>query len=136
MKRISFFIVLMVVVFMCTPTYAWKFTLYNYIPTENNASLYQKITCDVYGEHLFWRDRVDCTVRDVGKDSSASCDAGPGICPVALACRATNAEGGTTHFDWTYIGAKCWDVTLRVYVSGTGAVSYLDGQFFTPAWHK
>ena len=134
MKKISFFIILTVIVFMYTPSYAWKFIFENNIPLDSR-SLIQKITCDVYGEHFFWRDKVDCTVT-AGKDQEDSCDAGPGICPVALACRATDPSGVVTYMDWTYIGVKCWDVTMRVYVRGPGIAMYLDGCSFTSNWHK
>ena len=136
MKKISIFIALMITVAMCSPLYAWKFTLTNNIPKNNTQSIYQKMTCDVYGEHFFWRDKVDCTVRDVGKDSSGTCDAGPGICPVALACKATDSEGNIMYMDWKYIGVSCWDVRMEVYVAGNSAIAYVNGAPLNTNWHK
>ena len=126
MQKITFFIILAVTVFICTPTYAWKVTLKNEIPTNSSYQSYQSISCDVYGEHFFWRDKVDCTISNVTRGNSASCDVGPGICPVALVCTIV-LEGKKFPTRWYYMGARCWDVIVEYQVKGNGVTSVIDG---------
>jgi hypothetical protein len=127
MKKIIFFIILAVTVCVSNPAYAWKVTIENSIPNTSDNRFYESMTCDVYGEHFFWRDKVDCTISDVGKGSSKSCDAGPGICPVALACTFKYSTGKVSSTGYKYIGVRCWDAKLKIMIDPPSISYYLDG---------
>jgi len=111
MKKSIGLVVLAFAVFMCNcnTAYSWSFTL------KNMSKI--TLSCDVYGEHLFWRDVVDCSVNDVGPDNGKICYLPGAICPVAISCKYNTRKLGevvSCNTGWWRIGLQCMDSYIEI----------------------
>jgi hypothetical protein len=132
MRKSIGLVVLAFAVFMCNcnTAYSWSFTL------RNRTANPHPISCDVYGEHLFWRNQVDCSVKDVGPNSEKTCQLPGAICPVALACSYKTLNIGKTYecsTGWWYIGPLCKNLNLLFNQSHNGELTFsLDFLYVVP----
>lgn len=71
MKRFIIYMAVLIILMIVSPANAYRVTLVNTTPYE--------IKVEVYGEHLFWNDQIDASVK-VSANTSGSCSLPGAIC--------------------------------------------------------
>ena len=122
MKKFTVFVVMAILIFiLSSSSYAW--TVYITNATD------QKMTFQIKGEHLFWR-QVDCE-KTVLPQSQDTCSMPGAICPVEITA---------VHDHGSYIVpstlAKCWDTKFLCYkYQSSFACQWSDGRYWF-IWKK
>jgi len=71
MKKLLIYAAALMILMIVSPADAYRVTLHNTTPYE--------IKVEVYGEHLFWNNEVDASMK-VSKNTSGSCSLPGAIC--------------------------------------------------------